>query len=113
MWGTVPRHDSSSSPAPTLAGAGAAGPFLLKSTEVVSGNTWFMVLPFGQGIQSGEVVKRYIKTVGLYRCERQETASSTARAAATPEAPGLVTVHCWSSVLSLVESPGATTSLQK
>ena len=46
-------------------------------------------------------------------CWRTEAISSTANAAAWYETPGLVTVHCWSNVRSFVESPGATTSLQK
>ena len=35
-------------------------------------------------------IERHLQSP-THRCERQETASSTARAAATPEAPGLVT----------------------
>ena len=41
------------------------------------------------------------------------TIISTARAPAMGAKPGRVTVHCWSRVRSVVESPGATTSLQK
>jgi len=39
--------------------------------------------------------------------------SSVAMLAAMGARPGLVTVHCWSSVRSRVEFSGATTSPQK
>ena len=41
------------------------------------------------------------------------TSISAASAPAMGASPGRVTVHCWSSVRSRVESPGAITSLQK